>query len=147
VLGAGGVGRAIVAALAHYGAEVVIYNRTVTRAEKLAEEFNSRAAPLTDAPTAEAEILINCTSIGMHPNVNDCPLETLPPGVKVVFDTVYNPLRTRLLRLAEAGGIATVTGLEMFLNQAVAQFETWTSKKAPRDVMREVVVKKLTGTE
>ncbi len=147
VLGAGGAGRAIVAALVHYGAKVVIYNRTLQKAEKLAEEFNSRAAPLSDAPTSEAEILINCTSIGMHPNVDDCPLETIPTGVIVVFDTVYNPLQTRLLRLAEAGGIATVTGLEMFLNQAIAQFEIWTSQKAPRDVMREVVMNKLISGE
>ena len=147
VLGAGGAGRAIVAALVHYGAEVVIYNRTLKKAEKLAEEFNSCAAPLSDAPTSEAEILINCTSIGMHPKVDDCPLETIPAGVIVVFDTVYNPLQTRLLRLAEASGVLTVTGLEMFLNQAVAQFKIWTSQKAHRDVMREVVINKLTSGE
>ncbi|MCK5557501.1 MAG: type I 3-dehydroquinate dehydratase, partial [Candidatus Hydrogenedentes bacterium] len=91
VLGAGGAGRAIVAVLVHFGAEVAIYNRTLTRAEKLAKEFNCRPAPLTDASGAKPEILINCTSIGMHPNVDDCPLETLPRGVNVVFDTVYNP--------------------------------------------------------
>ncbi len=143
VLGAGGVARAVVAALVHYQAQVTIYNRTVSRGEKLAEEFGARAAGRDALDKLEAEIVINCTSIGMHPNVDACPLPEIPTSVKVVFDTVYNPVQTQLLIRASAGGCKTVSGLEMFVNQAVEQFETWTQTKAPRQVMREVVVARL----
>jgi len=143
VLGAGGVSRAIVAALVEYGADVSIYNRTVTRAAKLAEEFSCRAGPLADAADAEAEIVINCTSVGMHPDTDACPLERVPPSVKVVFDTIYNPVETLLLRRAAEAGCRRITGVEMFVNQAVGQFEAWTNLTAPRDVMRKVVLEHL----
>jgi len=143
VLGAGGVARAIVAALAHYHADVKIYNRTVSRGEALADEFAAAAAGLDDLPALDAEIVINCTPIGMHPRVDASPLAPLPKAVKVVFDTIYNPLETLLLRRARQAGCLTVSGLEMFVNQAVAQFHIWTDAPAPRDVMRDVVVRKL----
>ena len=143
VLGAGGAARAIVAALAAAGADVTIYNRTVSRAEALAEEFGCRWAPLPEAPSLAAEVLINCTPIGMHPNVDATPLPVIPPCVKVVFDTIYNPLTTRLLAEAGRSGRRTVSGLDMFINQAVMQFEIWTHRPAPREVMRRVVVKRL----
>ena len=143
VLGAGGAARSIVAALRHYGAAVTIYNRTLDRAKSLAEEFACRAQPLGAAPDLRESIVINCTSVGMHPRVDECPLERIPPSVKVVFDTIYNPLRTRLLESAHLAGCLCVSGLEMFVNQAVAQFQTWTSLPAPRDVMRDVVLKRL----
>lgn len=143
VVGAGGVARAIVAALAHYGADVTVFNRTVSRAEKLASEFDCRAAGLDAACASDADILINCTSVGMHPNVDAAPLERIPPSVKVVFDTIYNPVKTKLLRRALEAGCMTVTGLEMFVNQAVSQFEIWTGRPAPRDVMRDVVIRRL----
>jgi 3-dehydroquinate dehydratase/shikimate dehydrogenase len=144
VLGAGGASRAIVAALVHYGAEVVIFNRTVARAETLAEEFGCQAGPLSEAEHTGADILINCTSLGMHPNIDISPLETLPEGVEVVFDTVYNPLRTRLIESAEDAGKTVVSGLEMFVNQAAAQFQRWTGQAPPSKVMRDVVLRRLT---
>ena len=143
VLGAGGAARAIVAALAACRAEVTVYNRTVARAEALAEEFGVQAAPLDAAARFDGEAVINCTPIGMHPRVGASPLDGLPPAVRVVFDTIYNPIETRLLRTARQAGRLTVTGLEMFVNQAVAQFEAWTGRPAPRDVMREVVRRRL----
>jgi len=143
VLGAGGAARAIVAALGRYRAEVTICNRTLSRAERLAEEFGAAAKPLDQAGTTEAEIIINCTSIGMHPDVDASPLDAVPPAAKVVFDTIYNPIDTRLLSLAAAAGTLTVSGVDMFVNQAVAQFETWTATGAPRDVMRQVVFDRL----
>jgi 3-dehydroquinate dehydratase / shikimate dehydrogenase len=150
VLGAGGVARAIVAGLASAEADVTIYNRTLARAEALAEEAagwegprRCRAAALDAIQHAQEEVLINCTSVGMHPNVEDCPVETIPPSVRVVFDTIYNPLQTRLLRLARDGGRLAVSGLEMFIQQAAAQFEIWTGKKAPTSLMRIVAMEKL----
>jgi 3-dehydroquinate dehydratase/shikimate dehydrogenase len=145
VLGAGGVARALVAALAHYRAEVTLYNRTVARAEKLADEFSCRAAGLDALHALNAEIVVNCTSVGMHPDVARSPLDSIPACVRVVFDTVYNPVDTLLLRQARATGCTCVSGLDMFVNQAVAQFETWTGKTAPREVMRDVVIRRLGG--
>ena len=143
VLGAGGAARAIVAALAHYRAEITIYNRTVSRGETLADEFACRAAGRDALAGLEAEIVINCTPIGMHPNIDASPLDGIPPCVEVVFDTIYNPVGTRLLAAAGAAGARTVSGLDMFVNQAVAQFEIWTGARAPRAVMRDVVVRRL----
>jgi 3-dehydroquinate dehydratase/shikimate dehydrogenase len=140
LLGAGGAARAIVAALEHYGAHTVIYNRTLARAEKLAEEFSAQAQPMEAAGHAQAEIIINCTPIGMHPNVDASPLERIPASARIVFDTIYNPIETRLLSQARQQGLQTVSGLDMFVNQAVAQFEIWTEQFAPREVMRQVVV-------
>lgn len=144
LIGAGGAARAVVAALSHYRAEVTIYNRTFPRAVKLAGEFAARALPLEDLPGASAEILINCTSIGMHPGADRSPAPaTTLANVQVVFDTVYNPVRTRLLAEAAEAGCLCVSGVEMFVNQAVMQYEIWTGRPAPRGLMREVVVRRL----
>ncbi len=145
VIGAGGVSRAIVAALRHYNADVTIYNRTVSRAEKLADQFGCTFAELDKADDTDAEIIINCTSIGMHPNIDAAPLGRINPPAKAVFDTIYNPVETRLIALATAAGCLCVTGLDMFVNQAVGQFELWTRTGAPRELMRQVISKKLSG--
>ncbi|MEX2216362.1 MAG: shikimate dehydrogenase [Phycisphaeraceae bacterium] len=162
VLGAGGAARAIVAGFAHCGATIVIYNRTFEKAEALAKEFN-------DSPTAQGispgkakvvaarveklcdsccEIYINCTSVGMHPNVDASPLPAesanWQPGT-VVFDTVYNPLETKLLREAKAAGCLIVSGSEMFIRQGAAQFKMWTGQEPPMDLLSQVVVEWLTG--
>jgi 3-dehydroquinate dehydratase/shikimate dehydrogenase len=145
VLGAGGAARAIVAGLRHCLAEVTVYNRTVARAEALAREFSCHAAGLADLPATSAEILINCTPIGMHPKVDQSPLPAVPPSVKVVFDTIYNPPRTRLLEMAERAGCRTVSGVEMFVNQGAAQFLLWTGQAFPTDVMRHIVLETLSA--
>jgi 3-dehydroquinate dehydratase/shikimate dehydrogenase len=151
VLGAGGTGRTAVAALAHYGASVTIYNRSLERAAALAAEFNGRsgpvsAAPLSDISQATAEIYLNTTSLGMHPNIDASPVgeaASLFSPQSLVFDTIYNPPRTRLLQQAESAGARTIGGIEMFVRQAVAQFEAWTGLPAPRDVMRGVIEARL----
>jgi len=93
---------------------------------------------------AEADIIIHCTPVGMHPKTDDTlvPKELLRPE-HVVFDIVYTPRETRLLKEARSVGCKTIPGLEMFVNQAVVQFELWTGKSAPVDVMRKVVEKNL----
>ncbi|HWE95120.1 MAG TPA: type I 3-dehydroquinate dehydratase [Tepidisphaeraceae bacterium] len=151
VIGAGGTGRTAVAALAHYGATVVVYNRSRDRADALAAEFNGRsgkvvAAPLDKLCDSCCEIYLNTTSVGMHPNVDASPLGERPPKLNaetLVFDTVYNPIKTKLLRQAEAAGAPTIGGIEMFVRQAVAQFESWTKLPAPTEVMRWVVETRL----
>jgi 3-dehydroquinate dehydratase/shikimate dehydrogenase len=140
VLGAGGVARAIVAGLTDVGAHVMIYNRTVSKAQSLAEEFKCKYASIEEAANTDASVVINCTSIGMHPNVDGSPL---PAGSinsdMVVFDTVYNPLETLLLKYAKEAGARTVNGAEMFIRQAMAQYKIFTGKEADEELMRKTV--------
>jgi shikimate dehydrogenase len=93
---------------------------------------------------AEADIIINCTPVGMHPreDASVVPAELFRPG-QVVFDIVYTPLETRLLREARSRGCTVISGVEMFINQAVLQFERFTGATAPVEVMRRVVMERL----
>ena len=140
VVGAGGVSRAIVAGLTDAGAKVTIYNRTVERAEELAREFGGESGGLDKLPQMNARLLINCTSIGMHPNVDATPVsaEYLKPDM-TVFDTIYNPAETLLLRQAKQKGASAIDGVAMFVNQAAAQFKFFTGQSADTDLMRKVV--------
>ncbi len=146
VLGAGGTGRTAVAALAEHGAEVTIYNRTRRRAEELAREFGAQAEDWSKLAQSRAAIYFNATSIGMSPNVEESPFgQDTPPfrAGDLVFDAVYNPMETRLLRQATAAGARTIGGVEMFVRQAAAQFEAWTGRPAPTQVMRTIVERRL----
>ncbi len=158
VLGAGGAARAIVAGFAHHGATVVIYNRTFDKASQLAADFHDQptdnggrskviAAKMEKLCDSCCEVYINCTSVGMSPKANASPIESeiiqsLGPGA-VVFDTVYNPLETQLLREAGAAGCVTISGAEMFIRQGADQFTRWTGREAPLDVLRAVVMNQL----
>jgi shikimate dehydrogenase len=91
-----------------------------------------------------ADILVNATSVGMSPDIDGTPLlaRLLKPG-QAVFDLVYNPIKTRLLRDAEAAGAQTIGGLDMLVWQGALSFEKWTGQKAPFDLMKEEAVKAL----
>ena len=151
VIGAGGTGRTAVAALAHYGATVVVYNRTLERAQALADEFNGKSGKVVAAKMEKlcdscCQVYVNASSVGMHPNVNESPAGDTPPKwtpETLVFDSVYNPMRTKLLEQAQAVGAKTIGGVEMFVRQAAAQFEAWTASPAPIQVMREVIESRL----
>ena len=91
------------------------------------------------ADDSYAEIIINCTSIGMSPNINASPIERIPPDTKVVFDTIYNPCQTLLLKLAQQKNCLTASGVEMFINQGSAQFTRWTNLPSPIETIRRVV--------
>jgi shikimate dehydrogenase len=95
---------------------------------------------------AESRVLIHATPIGMHPREGESlvPPDLLHPDL-TVMDIVYNPYETRLLEDARARGIKTIPGIEMFVNQALFQFEAWTGKSAPKEVMKQVVLDRLTG--
>jgi 3-dehydroquinate dehydratase/shikimate dehydrogenase len=140
IVGAGGVSRAIVAGLSDAGAQIKIYNRTVEKAQKLAAEFDCEFAPLDDLESLNAKLLINCTSIGMHPNVEATPVpkESLKRGM-TVFDTVYNPAQTLLLKEAKKKRIKTIDGVSMFVNQAMAQFKLFTQTDGNPELMRETI--------
>ena len=147
VLGAGGAARAVVAGFAACDARVTVFNRTLDKADTLARSFDAHAAAFDKINSAKFDILINCTPLGMHPDVNATPLGDTarlsgehPP---LVFDTIYNPVETRLLREAKAAGCVTVSGVEMFVRQAAAQFELWTGQPAPSERFRRVVLDRL----
>ena len=146
VVGAGGVARTIAFAVADRGAEVGIFNRTPARARRLAADVGDHASAhrLKDLTAADYDILVNATPVGMTPEVDATPVpaEALRPGT-LVFDTIYTPIETRLLREARAAGCRTISGLEMFLAQAVRQFQVWTGTRAPVGVMRRVLKERL----
>ncbi|MCX5632557.1 MAG: shikimate dehydrogenase [Phycisphaerae bacterium] len=144
VIGAGGAARAIIAGLVDVGAKVTIYNRTVSKAHSLASEFGCHSAGLEDIEKMDAQIVINCTSIGMSPNADASPLpvKCLRKDM-IVFDTVYNPLQTLLLKQAKQAGAKTVSGAEMFINQAAEQFKLFTHKDCPMEILHQATFKAL----
>lgn len=144
MLGAGGAARAIAYGLRTRGVRLVILNRTECRARKLAREVGCDWKPLSELTNLEADLIINATSMGMSPGVDDTPVSAdfFKAGM-LAFDVVYNPAETRFLREAKERGCRVVSGLDMFVAQAVAQFELWTERSAPRELMREVVRRKL----
>ena len=148
LIGAGGTARALAFGLRSKGAHIRIYNRTVDRAIALAEDVGCEWSSLDDLTGTEHDIIANSTSVGMYPNVDATPVpkSALRDGL-VVFDAVYNPVWTRLLCDAQEVGCRVATGLEMFVNQAVQQFKTWTGLEAPRDLMEAVAREKLAVTE
>ncbi|MEM1562299.1 MAG: shikimate dehydrogenase [Candidatus Bathyarchaeia archaeon] len=155
ILGAGGASRAICFALANHVRELIILNRTLERAVKLADELRRvfsfvgvRAGLLSDNVLEDVlkdtDILINATSVGMKPNINETPVKReLLHGNLTVFDIVYEPLETRLLKEAKSVGARTVDGLWMLVYQGALSFEIWTGAKAPVEVMREAALKRL----
>ena len=145
ILGAGGVARSIAFGLMRRGAHLTITNRHDERASALAEEVGCRFVTWSQRATSIADVIINCTPVGMHPQVDDTPLppSAFPrPGI-VVFDTVYHPENTMLLKLARERQATVITGVDMFLRQAALQFKIYTGQDAPIDVMRDALKRKL----
>jgi len=156
ILGAGGASRAISFILAERGAHLVILNRLLELdwAEELACQISHafkkevKALELNEENLLTvlegADVLINATSVGMYPNIDETPVTAnlLSPDL-VVLDIVYNPIKTRLLTEAEAAGAKTISGLDMFVWQGALAFEKWTGLKAPVELMREEVIKVL----
>lgn len=152
VLGAGGSARATVYALAAHGAKVMVANRTLSRAVELSKLVNTalgsdyvRSVAL-DSPDAreivlEADLLVNCTPVGMHPHVDAQPVpsEWLHAGL-FVYDQIYNPLETKLLKAAKAAGAQGVNGVRMLVLQGAMAFEIWTGQSPPVDVMEQAVL-------
>ena len=155
MLGSGGAARAIAFALAMEPAATRIEGLTILgvldeERERLAADLHTKTplqvdeGPMTDETLREglreSQVLVHCTPVGMHPRVKEScvPAKFLEPHL-TVMDIVYNPLETQLLHDAKAAGCRTIRGLEMFLYQAIGQFELWTGQKAPADVMRVVL--------
>jgi shikimate dehydrogenase len=137
ILGAGGAARAAVAALTGEGAEVIIANRTLARAESLAETFGASAMPLSEVGGfPDPDLIVNATSVGMWPDVDASPWPeggALPANVWI-YDMVYRPERTKLLQCAGERGIG---GIGMLVRQGAIAFEWWTGTKAPVAIMMD----------
>jgi 3-dehydroquinate dehydratase / shikimate dehydrogenase len=144
LLGAGGVARAIAFALHREGAQLTITGRTYERAQRLAEEVKCKAVDWHARHSVSFDVLINCTPVGMHPNVDEAPchFSILKPGV-TVFDTIYRPETTLLLREARTRGCHTITGVDMFVRQAARQIELFIGQTPDQSVMRDIVRKAL----
>ena len=144
VIGAGGAARAIGFGLKQEGGIVTIVNRTNSRGEKLARDLGCRFMPLAELKELPCHIVVNATPVGMTPDVDSMPLapKLIDPGM-VVMDMVYNPLQTRFLKAAQSIGCTIVDGVSMFVHQGAVQFELWTNKKAPVNLMRRVVLEEL----
>ena len=144
VVGTGGAARAVVVALAQRGALVTVYGRREEGAGRVAGLADGGAARVGIPSAGSFDLLVNATPVGMWPAVDAAPVEpaVLSRG-DIVYDLVYNPQRTALLRQAEAAGCVGISGLEMLIAQAARQFEWWTGTKAPREVMRAAAVERL----
>jgi len=139
VLGAGGAARAAVFGLVEQGAEVFVVNRTHEAAVALAREAKAKALKHEVFGRGHFDVLINATPCGQTGGKQALPIAESELNAGLVFDMVYNPLETPLLKLARARGIATISGVEMFVQQGARQFEIWTGKPAPEAEMLRVV--------
>jgi 3-dehydroquinate dehydratase/shikimate dehydrogenase len=140
VLGAGGVGRAIAYGLVRRGAHVVVTDGIVRRAEQLAQHLDCRSVDWSQRHSVSAELLVNCTPVGMHPNVDESPFDKhhMRPAM-LVFDVVYNPETTLMIKYARSRNCRVVTGVDMFVRQACLQFHHFTGQDGPADLMRDVL--------
>lgn len=142
ILGSGGAARAIGFGLLEAHADIEIQSRSEEKGHHIADILGCTWQPLGHMSEEGADILVNATSVGMEPNDDISPWQKDRLSLfKVVMDIVYAPLETRLLRDAAVCGCSCVNGLEMLLFQGVAQFELWTGKAAPVEVMRNALLK------
>lgn len=140
VLGAGGAARAVSFGLRQKGVEVTVASRTLDRSKRIAAEVGCKAIDWDARYRLPYDCVINATPVGMHPNVDETPFdkEHLRPYM-VVFDTVYNPENTLLVKQAREIGCRIVTGVEMFVRQAAIQFRIWHGVEPRHEVMREAL--------
>jgi 3-dehydroquinate dehydratase/shikimate dehydrogenase len=144
VLGAGGVARAIAHALHRAGAGVTITNRTAEKAQKLAVEIGCRHVDWAARNSVVCDTVVNCTCVGMYPNVDESPVHHsfLKSGL-FVFDTVYRPEQTLLVKEARLRGCHVLTGVDMFIRQAALQFQLFSGREAPLEFMQAIIRKAL----
>lgn len=147
IVGAGGAARAVAFALAQSGAIPCIAARRPARAKMLARAAGGETIPWARIRSEFFDAIVNATPVGMHPRTADSPLAARELNCRLVFDTIYRPRITKLLRLATQRGIETISGVEMFVAQGTAQFEIWTSERAPVDAMRRAVLRSLAREE
>ena len=140
IMGAGGVARAIAFGAKRAGARVFICARDFRKAEILANDLECKPVDWAGRKNFESKVLINCTPVGMHPNLDESPFETEWFRKRtIVFDTVYNPEQTLFIKQAREAGCRTITGVDMFVRQAAKQFKLFTGMDADARLMRNEV--------
>ncbi|MGH9340573.1 MAG: type I 3-dehydroquinate dehydratase [Acidobacteriota bacterium] len=138
VLGNGGVVHTVVAALQNEGMQVTVVGRNPERVSSFARKYGCRHALLSDLPI-KADLCVNGTPVGQHPQVQESPLSNRQLDFEVVYDLIYHPEETELLRLARSQGLQTISGMEMFIEQAALQFFAWTRIDPDRELMSHKV--------
>jgi 3-dehydroquinate dehydratase / shikimate dehydrogenase len=146
LVGAGGSARAAAFALAASGASVLVWARRPAKARELARAVDGEAIERAALRAEKFDAIVNCTPVGMHPG-GGSPLKAKELNARVVMDLIYRPRKTELLKMAERRGSAVISGVEMFLAQGAAQWEIWTGRRAPTQVMRRAVVSALAAEE
>ena len=147
LIGAGGAARSLAFSVRERGASLMILNRTEEKARELSRDVGCEYGSLSAVEAVrEAQVVIQATSAGMYPHTEETlvPARFLSPG-QIVFDIVYNPMQTTLLRQARSQGCEVIVGYEMLVYQGAAQFELWTGQEAPVDVMKQTVEAALRG--
>jgi 3-dehydroquinate dehydratase/shikimate dehydrogenase len=139
LLGAGGAARAAAVGIMAKGGKLTILNRTISKAKKLAKDLGCNFGPVSDFKNIKTDILINMTSVGMEPDIEQTPVDTMLIKDMVVFDGIYNPEKTKLLIEAEKNGCTIIPGTEMFIHQAAEQFKLWTGINPDLDVMKNIL--------
>jgi len=144
IVGAGGAARAVAFGLKERQAQATIINRNYARTQSLARDVGCIARKIDDPQAFDTDILINATPVGMYPKINETPIDKdkLKPDM-IIFDTIYNPIETKLLRDAKAQGCRTVSGLSMFAYQAAAQFNLWTGRMPSVETIEKIAREKL----
>ena len=154
IVGAGGAARAVAFALMDKGAKLVLINRSTEKAKELANQLSNHFSGTVEAVALNirnlekamqsTEIVVNTTSIGMGAGASETPVPSqfLRKGI-ILYDVVYNPMRTRLLREAESAGAVTIGGADMLAWQGALSFEKWTGKRAPIELMKQEVYHQL----
>ncbi|HEY1866409.1 MAG TPA: shikimate dehydrogenase [Candidatus Acidoferrales bacterium] len=145
IFGAGGAARAAAFALARAGASVAVCARRENAARELAGAIGGESLPRRALRSEDFDAILNTTPVGMHPRTTISPLTAEELNCRIVMDLIYRPEQTQLLQLAARQGMATVSGVEMFLAQGIAQWELWTKQRAPEAVMRRAILKALRG--
>lgn len=140
IFGAGGSARAAAFALSRAGATIVICARRENAAKELARAVGGEVVPRRALRTESFDAILNATPVGMHPRDGISPLAPGELNCRIVMDLIYRPQHTQLLKIAAKKGIATVSGIEMFLAQGIAQWEIWMEKRAPEAAMRRAVL-------
>ncbi len=147
IFGAGGSARAAAFAVAKAGAQVFVCARREIAARKLARAVEGEVVPRAAMRKQNFDAILNATPVGMHPQAGVSPLAASELNCSLAMDLIYRPMQTKLLQMASQRSIKTVSGVEMFLAQGIAQWEHWMGSRAPEAVMRKAVLSELKAKE
>jgi 3-dehydroquinate dehydratase / shikimate dehydrogenase len=147
IFGAGGAARAAAFAVSSAGAGVVVCARKEAVARKLAKAVKGGVVKRASLRQEKFDVIVNATPVGMHSQAGISPLSARELNCSFVFDLIYRPMQTKLLQIAAGKGLQTISGVEMFVAQGIAQWEGWMKQKAPEAAMRKTVMQALKANE